>query len=167
MAKTIFPSIRQIREDFSELSFAPHEVFHWSPRKNTVFYDPQKITKPSGIYQLLHEVGHALSKHCYYESGVHLIRIESEAWHKAQVLAEKYGLVIDQDHIESSLDSYRDWLHLRSTCPQCQSVSLETKLNHYHCFNCMQKWKVPSDQRSRYYRRKIDFGDLNTKMSAI
>ncbi len=155
MPKINLPSISQIKHAYSQFRFAEHDIFHWSPKDNTVYYDPLELKEPTGMYQLFHEIGHALSDHRNYTSGVQLLKIEAEAWSAAKLIAKKYNLKIDSDRIERCLDSYRDWLHLRSTCPNCESVSLEIDTNSYHCFNCMQKWKVPSDQRSRHYRLKL------------
>ncbi len=155
MPKTNLPSISDIKASFPQFNFSEHEVFHWSPQNQTVFYNQIDILERSGIYQLLHEIGHALCSHTNYTSGVTLLKMETQAWTKAQEIAKDYNLKIDPERIERCLDSYRDWLHLRSACPQCQSVSIETSNNQYHCFNCMQKWKVPTDQRSRHYRLKF------------
>ena len=156
MPKTSLPSVNEIKKRFPQFHFFEHEVFHWSPKNNIVYYNAEELDKPEGIFQLLHEVGHALSSHTDYESGVQLLRIEAEAWKQAQELAEGYGLKIKDKQIERCLDSYRDWLYLRSTCPTCSTISLETSANHYHCFNCLQKWKVPANQITRSYRLRLD-----------
>lgn len=154
MQKTSLPKINQLTADFSQFNFEPAKLFYWSASNNTVYYNPKDITKIEGIFRLLHEVGHALLAHKSYESGIELIRLESQAWQKAKKLADTYDLIIDQQQIESCLDSYRDWLHLRSTCPNCQAISTETSVNQYRCFNCGQKWKVPVSQLSKHYRMK-------------
>lgn len=156
MPKTTLPNISDIKKRFSQFTFNEHEVFHWSPKDNCVYYDPAELSSKYGIFQLLHEIGHALSGHKNYTSGVQLLKIETDAWKKAYELAKSYNLKIKPEQIERCLDSYRDWLHLRSTCPQCQAVSIEIDTNYYHCFNCMQKWKVPSSQRTRHYRQRLD-----------
>lgn len=154
MPKITLPSISDVRADFPQFSFEEHDVFHWSPKKNCVYYNPTQLKKTDGAFQLFHEIGHALCQHQYYTSGIELLRIEVEAWEKAKEIAKNYGLKISQQRIETCLDSYRDWLYLRSTCPTCETVALETGPNRYHCFNCLQKWSVPTSQRSRHYRLK-------------
>ena len=156
MAMTKLPKITDITERFSQFTFDTHEVFHWSPKNNTVYYDQDELNSKYGIFQLLHEIGHALCGHKNYTSGIELLKIETDAWQKAKELAAEYGLVIREEQIERCLDSYRDWLHMRSECPRCEAISIEFKKNYYHCFNCMQKWKVPSDQRTRQYRMKTE-----------
>ncbi|MFO0970892.1 MAG: hypothetical protein U0520_00865 [Candidatus Saccharimonadales bacterium] len=155
MPKTILPNISIIKQQFRQFSFKEHEVFHWSPRDNCIYYDPIKLTRAAGVYQLLHEIGHALSGHTNYESGIQLLKMETEAWQQAQRIAKSYNLKISETQIERCLDSYRDWLHLRSKCPSCSTTAVETEANLFHCFNCLQDWKVPADQRSRSYRLKL------------
>ena len=155
MPKITLPEIAVIANQFSQFNFKEDEIFHWSPKNNCIYYSPNTIKTKEGIFQLLHEIGHALAGHTTYGSGVQLLKMEAEAWQKAQELARSYNLEIKEHQIEHCLDSYRDWLHLRSTCPKCSTISVETKPNHYHCFNCLQNWTVPADQRTRSYRLKL------------
>ena len=154
MPKTELLNLNRLITDFPQFTFEEHEVFHWSPRHTTVYYNSAKLERPEGIFQLLHELSHALLDHIYYESGIELLRMGAAAWEKARELAKRYDIKISSKHVERCLDSYRDWLHLRSTCPNCKSISLEVSPNSYHCFNCSQRWNVPKDQRSRRYRLK-------------
>ena len=154
MPKTTLISLQQVKSDFPQFTFKHHEVFHWSPRQNCVYYNADQLKKNSGFSQLLHELSHALLGHTHYGSGVELLKMETQAWAKAQELASRYDLEINAEQIETCLDSYRDWLYLRSSCPNCKSISAEVDSNTYHCFNCLQKWTVPKDQRSRSYRLK-------------
>ena len=156
MPKINLPNFLEVTSRFSQFTFAEHEIFHWSPKDNCVYYDPKELSSKYGIFQLLHEIGHALCNHKNYTSGIQLLKIETDAWKKAAELATDYNLTISPEQIDRCLDSYRDWLHLRSTCPKCEAVSIEIDTNRYHCFNCMQKWKVPSNQRKRHYRQKVD-----------
>lgn len=155
MPKTTLPSISDIKNRFAQFSFVQHEIFHWSPAKNTVYYDTSKLDKTTGIFQLFHELGHALCGHTTYTSGVQLLKIEAEAWEEAKKLADSYQLTISTQQIEQCLDSYRDWLYLRSSCPKCTTMALEIEPNQYHCFNCLQQWKVPASQATRHYRLKL------------
>lgn len=158
MPKTTFPSLETLRTDFSTIQLSESESFYWSAREQTVHFIPTALQSSAGIYQLFHELGHAVKQHSNYTSGIELIRLETEAWEQAKEIALSYQLTIDNNQIESCLDSYRDWLHLRSTCPKCHSISTEVTPNHYRCFNCSQKWQVPKDQRSRHYRLRLTNG---------
>jgi DnaJ-class molecular chaperone len=40
------------------------------------------------------------------------------------------------------MNSYRDWLHARSTCPVCQATGMETKKSIYTCPACRHQWRV-------------------------
>ena len=155
MPKTSLPSLTAIIADFPDITFLEDDEFYWSALTQTVYYDANEVSTTSGTYRLLHELGHALCQHQSYGSGVQLLKLETQAWAKAQEVAKKYDICIDENQIESCLDSYRDWLHLRSTCPTCQAIAIENTPDQYHCFNCFQKWKVPKDQRRRHYRLKL------------
>jgi len=151
-------SLSQVFDDFPALKFKESEEFYFSAKDNCIYYNKKHAQTELGTFQLLHEIGHALSGHHHYESGIQLIKMESEAWSKAKNIAKQYDLEIPAELVEHCLDSYRDWLHLRSLCPNCKSVSVETDSASYHCFNCLQKWTVPTDQRSRCYRLKTENG---------
>jgi predicted RNA-binding Zn-ribbon protein involved in translation (DUF1610 family) len=142
-----------VTNDFPGLVFASGEEFCWSPKTNTVVYSTLK-SGPEANWALLHEVGHAVLEHHSYQSDLELISLESQAWEKAKELATRYGQIIDVDHIEDCMDTYRDWLHQRSACPVCTTRSLQQDAQHYHCHNCGQIWKVTSSRFCRPYRRK-------------
>lgn len=154
MPKIKLPSVSKLASNFPDINFVEDSEFYWSAIDQTVYYDSSQILQAEGIYRLLHELGHALCEHKSYGSGVQLLKLETQAWSKAQEIAKRYNIIIDKEQIESCLDSYRDWLHLRSTCPTCQTVAIENTPDQYHCFNCFQKWSVPKDQRRRHYRLK-------------
>lgn len=153
--KTTLPSLRQLRQDFSQFIFSEHQDFHWSAKENCIYYNKKLLTETVGLFQLFHEIGHALSGHTSFHSGVQLLKMEVEAWKRAQIIADTYGLVISEQQIEQCLDSYRDWLHRRSVCPQCQVIATEVSDCRYRCFNCQQQWKVPDNQQLRHYRLKL------------
>lgn len=154
MPKIALPKIETIFEDFAQLSFQEADEFYFSAKNHCIYYNKIRIHTEAGIFQLLHEIGHALSNHHHFESGIQLLKMESEAWRKAQSIAKQYELEIPEALVEGCIDSYRDWLHLRSQCPNCKNTSLEFEAGAYHCFNCQQKWSVPLNQRSRCYRLK-------------
>lgn len=155
MPKTSRPKISdKIIDDFSAhgITFQPAEVFYWSPQEKIVHFVPSQLEKEQGVYQLLHEVGHAICEHTNYRSSISLLKMEVEAWEKAKEISAQYATTIPDEHIEKCLDSYRDWLHQRSTCPACSNIATEHSENQFQCFNCLQKWSVPSGQQTRSYR---------------
>lgn len=154
MQKIKLPSAQQLKQDFPTLTFVADVEFFWSANSNTIHYNPDTLNTRHGTSQLLHEIGHALCQHTTFSSGIQLLKLESDAWEKAIEIAKKYQLTIDTEHVEQCLNSYRDWLHQRSTCPNCNNVAVETEAHVYKCFNCSQRWKVPISQKSRCYRLK-------------
>lgn len=147
------PSVDELCLKFSSYSFVESESFHWSAKSQSIYYDPAELETPAGLYRLLHELGHALCNHQTFQSGIALLSLEVEAWEKAKEIAAGYNVIIPEDHIENCLDSYRDWLHKRSTCPKCATISVEYEPNYYRCFNCLHRWNVSGNQLQRCYRR--------------
>jgi hypothetical protein len=144
--------IESLKIAYPDLNFTPGNTFCWSPETGEVFY---KATEPSEhqVWSLLHETGHALLKHTQYKADLELVRMEVVAWQKAQELAKLFGTIIDEDHIQNCLDTYRDWLYRRSICPSCTTKCLQqSDMNHYRCFNCHTTWKVTPSRFCRSYR---------------
>jgi hypothetical protein len=135
-----------------EFSFKSGETFYWSPENNTIYYDKARLTEEIGGWSLLHELAHATLKHKNYNSDYDLLMMEVAAWRTAQGLAEQFGLEINQDHVDECLDTYRDWLHERSTCPTCSTVSLQASPTEYRCHNCHTTWHVSASRFCRPYR---------------
>lgn len=152
-AQTAESFIKGLRLDYPQLVFVAGKREHWSPRTKTITYNPAQGLKDlrSGV---LHELAHARLGHASYESDLELIKLESEAWALAAKIGKKYGVKISQDHIQNCLDTYRDWLHRRSTCPTCAAHGLQQDSGSYQCLNCQAKWAVTSDHFARAYRRK-------------
>ncbi|RTK94480.1 hypothetical protein EKI60_03795 [Candidatus Saccharibacteria bacterium] len=143
-----------LAKDFPNIAMVSSDSFYWSPRKKTVFYIDEKLSDTVGEWSLLHEIGHALLEHQTYQTDFNLLQLEVMAWDKAQELAKKYKVVIDPDHIQDCLDTYRDWLYQRSTCPTCTSCSLQIDSSTYRCFNCNTEWRVSRSRKCRTYRKK-------------
>ena len=144
--------ITKLRATFPALQFTAGQQFCWSPETGEIFYkaaaDSQKST-----WSLLHETGHALLEHQNYKADFELLRLEVAAWERARELAADVGVVIDEDHIEDCLDTYRDWLYKRSICPSCTTKCLQQDdYAHYRCFNCHTTWRVSSSRFCRAYR---------------
>ncbi len=142
--------LNKIIADQPKFSFVPGQVFKWSPDNQPIYYEPnQQIS-----WSLLHGLGHALLGHRAYSSDIELLKIELSAWEKAKQIGGGYGVAIDQDHIEDCLDTYRDWLKNRATCPECKTVTTQDAPNSYLCFNCGASWQVPSSPLCRVVRIK-------------
>ncbi len=137
---------KQIIGDFKHLTFEDDEAFVWSPTSQSVHFDSTALQEPSGIWSLLHEIGHAELRHSQYRDDFHLLIMEVQAWAKAKELAKLYEIDIDEAHIEHCVDSYRDWLHKRSKCPDCRSNAFALSNVAYLCHNCGCEWQVPASK---------------------
>jgi hypothetical protein len=115
----------------------------------------------------LHETGHALLEHTAYTSDAELLYLEVAAWKHAELLASMLGVKIDDSHIQQCLDSYRDWLFARSSCPRCLSSSLQTEIDKYECFNCRVQWRVSRSRFCRIYRSTLGSIKNNKKASRV
>lgn len=145
--------LARLREDFGRISISPGASFCWAPGTKEVIYNAAN-TEAQAAWSLLHEFGHALLNHTHYHSDFELVRLEVAAWQQARQLAARYGISIDEDHIQDCLDTYRDWLHRRSVCPTCGCQSLQRDGQaEYECFNCHTSWRVSSNRFGRSYRR--------------
>lgn len=142
--------LERLAADFSQLTFAPSDSNSWSARHQTIFFDAASDTPA----ELFHELGHALLGHSSFRRDIELIGMERDAWHEAAQLAKHYDYTIDDDTREDALDSYRDWLHARSLCPQCAQNGLQIASSQYQCFYCLARWRV-NDARLCGMRRSI------------
>lgn len=129
----------KLQEDYPQFHFSSEDDFRWDPRIKTVFYD----TASNDHTSLLHELAHALLGHAAYRRDLELLQMERDAWKYAiSTLASKYDLSLDKDAAEEALDTYRDWLHARSTCPKCTQTGLQTGISTYKCIACDTHWRV-------------------------
>jgi len=149
-------TLNRLRAMFPELRFTAGEQFCWSPETQEVFYKKtprHEADENHATWSLLHETGHALLDHRGYRADIELLRLEGDAWQRARELATELEIVIDEQHIEDCLDSYRDWLYKRSICPTCGNKSLQQgDFAHYRCFNCHTTWRVTASRFTRAYR---------------
>jgi hypothetical protein len=140
-----------IQTDYPDIIIKKAHKSWWDGSSRTIYYDPSQNNVE---WSLLHELGHMLANHTNYLTDVQLLQMEVEAWENAKKIAEQYEIAIDQEHIEDCIDSYRDWLHKRSTCPDCHQTGLQDKERLYRCHNCGKKWSVSESRFCRPYRKK-------------
>jgi len=129
----------KLEKDYPQLLFSPGQRFAWSPDVKTVFYDESDTTNTS---LLLHELAHGLLEHHDYSKDVELVAMESAAWDKAVKIAPTYGIEITDETIQDTLDTYREWLHARSTCPKCDATGYQSGKSEYTCVACSHVWRV-------------------------
>lgn len=141
--------VKQLASDYPLITFEAGDDFVWSPDRNTVSYNEAHHAAPE---LLLHELGHALLQHHDYRRDVQLLGLEVDAWTKARAIASNYDVTIGDDTVEDHLDTYRDWLHARSTCPACEATGHQIKKAEYSCIACGHQWRV-NDARVCALRR--------------
>ncbi|OGL26638.1 hypothetical protein A3E49_00025 [Candidatus Saccharibacteria bacterium RIFCSPHIGHO2_12_FULL_49_19] len=151
-SKTSNSFIARLSRDFPDLKFQKGEQEHWSPRTNTITYNPNQPLRDLR-YGVLHELAHARLNHTTYGSDFELLKMESLAWSEAARIGRRYNVRVSSNHIQNCLDTYRDWLHRRSTCPTCGAHSLQKDAHRYQCLNCQAVWRVTSGRFVRPYRR--------------
>lgn len=130
--------IKKLKTAYPQFQFKQSSDYLWSPSEQAIYFADGK----NGFEYLLHELSHGLLEHADYNYDVELLAMERAAWDKATELAKGYDLAINDDTIESNLDSYRDWLHARSTCPVCKATGLQIKKLTYSCPACSHQWRV-------------------------
>lgn len=142
-----------LKANYPDITFQESDSFKWSPNTSTVSVG--KLHTEHDLATLLHETGHALAGHNSYSQDIQLLKLEREAWDIArEQLTPLFGLTITDETVEEALDSYRDWLHARSICPECSSTGVQQDESHYRCLACSTIWKV-NDARTCQLRRYI------------
>lgn len=150
MLSTSLP-IKRLKHDYPQWHFSPGKDFYWSPTKQTVYY----MADGHPAF-LLHELAHAILHHSDYRRDVDLLGYERDAWEYAKnTLSPRYHSPIQDDLIEEALDTYREWLHLRSQCPNCQATGIQIKSMVYKCVACVSSWRVNEARTCRLQRHLI------------
>lgn len=147
--------VAKCAEAMPGLTFTAGRSFYWSPQTNTVFFNPLTIDTPNGQMALLHEIAHAQLNHKHYASDAQLLQFEVAAWDQAIFQGKQWSIYIDRAHIEDCLDTYRDWLYARSTCPSCKVNALQVAPSRYRCPNCPTVWSVSPSRFCRPYRMQL------------
>jgi hypothetical protein len=144
--------VNQLQNLLPDVTFSCGDSFFWSPQHRLISYQDEQDKIIVHTWALLHEAAHALLSHTTYNSDFELLMLEVEAWEKAEEISKEVGVVIDKDHIQDCLDTYRDWMHQRSMCPTCGTVSFQRSPREYHCHNCHCSWTVSASRFCRPYR---------------
>lgn len=130
------------------------ETFHWSPKTKTIHIVERRLNDHPGQAALIHELSHATLGHQSYQLDSELVALETEAWDQAKLISSELGLDIDKTYIEDCLDTYREWLYTRSTCPECKTNGLQVDRSTYDCVNCSTSWRVSPSRFCRAYRMR-------------
>ena len=125
--------LAKLKSDYPEIRFLQRARFTFRPPRTVVY--PAEDGKFDSLL-ILHEMGHALSHHRFFKTEIERLKMEVEAWEKARELCDIYGVQIDEDLIQGELDTYRDFLHQKSRCPECGLTRFQTPDGAFHCPRC-------------------------------
>ena len=140
----------KLSDDYPQFSFKVDDSFRWNPVNKIIFY-----RESEDLPSLLHELSHALLGHTTYQKDIELLGMERDAWnHAVTVLSPKYEVEINDDDLQNALNTYRDWLHSRSLCPNCSASGVQSHINTYKCIACGTAWKV-NEARICHLRRYV------------
>jgi len=143
MDATTMPSIHsllpKLTAAFPDITFTSGERFSWSPEQKTVFYT---TSDDNGVELMLHELSHGVLGHHEYKKDVELVAMEAAAWDTAALIGKDHDITIADDIVEDHLDTYREWLHARSTCPTCEATGYQNGKDTYSCVACSGTWRV-------------------------
>lgn len=132
--------LAKLKKDFPTIQFKAGDDFLWSPSERTLYYGSLEAKDSAAL--ILHELSHGLLGHNDYRHDVTLVNMERSAWNRALELGSEYGFTISEEMIEDHLDTYRDWLHARSVCPNCSANGHQIRQFMYQCPACGHKWRV-------------------------
>ena len=137
-----FDFLSDLQLFYPEYRFKPGLRFLFRP-PNTIFYEPLDGPFQPFALQLLHELGHAISGHRNFQLSIDRLKIETEAWQAAEKILQihpelvaKYHLSFDQEFAEVHLDTYRRWLHQKTTCKKCGLTMFQDKNQTWYCPHC-------------------------------
>jgi hypothetical protein len=146
--------VAKLRAAYPEVTFEASDDFYWSATTKKVHYETNPA--PEGAVMLLHETAHALLGHSQFDRDIDLLKLEREAWDYArETLATRFDIAIDEEQIEDMIDTYRNWLHARSTCPHCSMTGVQTGDHEYHCVACEHDWRVNDARRCGLKRYSV------------
>ncbi len=148
---TLIELVKILHKKYPTITLSAAKSYYWSPTEKTVFYQ-ESDSNEIGIWTLLHETCHGLLEHSTYESDFELVKLEVAAWERATELANELKIVIDPEHIQDCLDSYRDWQYKRSLCPRCDLGGIQINQKTYECIFCGSSWHVSTARFCRPYR---------------
>ena len=124
--------LSKLQNDYPHLIFKASTKFTFRPPR-TILFNP---ADPNFTQLILHELGHATLKHFTFSTDLERLKMERAAWEQARSLSKIYHISLDDDLVESELDTYRNWLHQKSTCKKCGLTRYQTRDGRYHCPHC-------------------------------
>lgn len=146
--------VQAAQRQFPDLEFAASDHFSWLARLGRITYDDHRSGADFAA-SLYHEIGHSQLNHRSFSSDVELLIMERQAWTWARQTLASLGHKLDDQLVEDSLDTYREWLYRRALCPQCNLVGFQTERQLYHCIFCRHSWRVPTSRLCQVRRTVI------------
>ncbi len=143
--------LARLTSDYPELRFTPDSRYAWAPETHTVHFNAEDHDE----ILLLHELSHGILGHKSYQEDLSLVNMEAAAWEKAREISSKYGISISEEVINDNLNTYRDWMHARSTCPDCSASGYQSGAKEYTCPACTCRWQVNEARLCGLKRKKI------------
>jgi hypothetical protein len=147
--------VQKLESAFPQFTFTASKQACWSPETRQVHYSANSDVQ-TAAWSLLHELGHALLNHKSYNTDVDLLQKEVAAWTKAANIASDFNITIEEEYAQNCLETYRNWLYKRSTCPECGTHGIQSEGRQYYCLNCTARWNVSISRFCRPYRGKAE-----------
>ena len=134
--------IYRLTNDYPDVTFTESDRFMFTPPNVICYQSPDRsLPTNKASLLLLHELSHYILHHQNYDSEIGLLKLEVQAWATAKKLIKKYQVIWDEEIKDDYLDSYRELLHRRSICPNCQINGFFSENDHsYHCPSCEKTW---------------------------
>ena len=124
--------VEELKRDYAGFRYRMGRKFTFRPPRTVVLGPPEPFLE----LLVLHEVSHGICGHKDFRMDVMRLKMEVQAWEKAKELASQYSIEVNEELIQEELDTYREWLHQKSRCPQCGLTRYQTMDSLYHCPRC-------------------------------
>ncbi|MBO7720633.1 hypothetical protein J6S35_03340 [Candidatus Saccharibacteria bacterium] len=132
--------LEALQKNYPDLHFISGKRFSFRPPK-TIVVSPDESERAPML--LFHELGHALSNKYTYQTATERLKIEVAAWKEGKKAYLEFTKKIslpswDDEYVEDSLDTYRDWLHSQSKCKKCGLTMYQSSDKTWFCPFCDQ-----------------------------
>lgn len=172
-----------ITTKYPDVRYKSGTQYYWSPEDKTVFYKARDTSQEgiwSLLHETGHALLHHTNYYSDFELVKMEVAAWEKAKELSEIISRNtenekrktgvlqkdnaaspvpipYSLFTipppSEDHIQDCLDSYRDWLHKRSLCPDCRLSSIQINERTYACIFCHKQWHVTAERFCRPYRR--------------
>lgn len=126
----------RVKGAYPQFCFKAGRKFMFRPRRTIIY---EEIAGEEFKLLLLHELGHATLGHFSFKTAVERLAKERDAWEKTRELAEGFGVEFDEEMAQGNLDTYREFLHQKTLCPECGLSTLEIGTEKLFCPGCQRE----------------------------